>query len=179
GALAGRVGQPHGAPAEADRQAFVVDAQEVEHRRVQVVDLDLVLDGVVAVVVGLAVDRAALDAPAGQPDGEAVRVVVAPVLALGHRGAAELAAPDDQSLVQQPAPLQVPEQAGDRPVDGPGVVLVAGLEVAVLVPAVGPDDARAEDLDEPHAPLDQAPGDQALAGPRPGPRARNAQPAQS
>ena len=62
------VGQPHVAAAEAIGQPLVVDAQEVQHRGVQVVDLDLVLDGVVAVVVGGAVDRAALDAAAGQPD---------------------------------------------------------------------------------------------------------------
>ena len=65
--------------------------------------------------------------------------------------------------VEQAARLEVREQAGDRLVDGAGVVLVAVLEVAVLVPAVGAD-ARAEQLDEPDAPLDQPPGDQAFAG---------------
>ena len=66
--LAVHVGQAHVAAAEAVGQPLVVDAQQVQHRGVQVVDLDLVLDGVVAVLVGRAVDRAALDAAAGQPD---------------------------------------------------------------------------------------------------------------
>ncbi len=66
--LAVHVGQPHVAAAEAVGQSLVVDAQQMQHRRVQVVDLDLVFDGVVAVVVGGAVDGAALDAAAGQPD---------------------------------------------------------------------------------------------------------------
>ena len=52
------VGQPHVAAAEAVGQPLVVDAEQVQHRGVQVVDLDLVLDGVVAVLVGRAVDRA-------------------------------------------------------------------------------------------------------------------------
>ena len=66
--LAVHVGQPHVAAAEAVGQPLVVDAQQMQHRGVQVVDLDLVFDGVVAVVVGGAVDGAALDAAAGQPD---------------------------------------------------------------------------------------------------------------
>ena len=53
---------------------------------------------------------------------EAVRVVVAAqerraAAGLVHRRAAELAAPDDQRLVEQPALLQVLEQGRDRPVD--------------------------------------------------------------
>ena len=49
----------------------MVDAQAVQDRGVQVVDVDRVLDDVVAEVVGLAVDDARLDAAAGEPDGEA------------------------------------------------------------------------------------------------------------
>ena len=76
--------------------------------------------------------------------------MVAAVGSLGHGRAAELAAPDDQRAVEQAAGLEVGEQGGDRLVDGAGVVLMAGLEVGVLVPAVGPH-ARAEHLDEPHS----------------------------
>ena len=46
-------------PLIAEGEPLVVDAEEVEHRRVQVVDVDGVLDGVVAEVVGGAVGRAA------------------------------------------------------------------------------------------------------------------------
>ena len=101
--------------------------------------------------------------PPASQIGEAVGIVVAAVGALGHRRAAELAAPDDQRGVQQAAGFQVREQGRDRLVDGPGVVLVAVLQVAVLVPAVAAD-RRTEQLDEAHAALDQPPGDQALAG---------------
>ncbi len=94
---------------------------------------------------------------------EAEGIVIAAVGPLGHRRAAELAAPDDQRRLEQAAGLQVLEQAGDRLVDGAGVVLVAGLQVGVLVPAVGAD-VGTEQLDEAHAPLDQPPGEQAFAG---------------
>ena len=57
-----------------------------------------VLDGVVAEFVGRAVDRAALDAAAGQPDAEAVGIVIAAVAALRERRAAELAGEDDQRV---------------------------------------------------------------------------------
>ena len=82
-------------------------------------------DDVVAEVVGLAVDDALLDAPAGKPDGEALGMVVAAVvvareLALAIDGAAELAAPDHERVVEQSALLQV----GDQGVAG--LVDVAG-----------------------------------------------------
>ena len=80
----------------------------------EVVDVDAVDLGAEADRVGRAVDGAPLDAAAGQPHGEAVRVVVAALALLRHRHPAELAAPDDQRLVEQPAPLQVGQQAGDR-----------------------------------------------------------------
>ena len=53
--LAGHVGQPEIAAAVAVRQPLVVEAQQVQHGRVQIVDVHAVLDGVVAVVVGGAV----------------------------------------------------------------------------------------------------------------------------
>ena len=64
-------------------------------------------------LVGLAERDARLDAAAGQPHREGVGVVVAAVVAaLDHRRAAELAAPDDQRVVEQAALLQVLDQRG-------------------------------------------------------------------
>src|SRR5580698_2064837 len=91
--LAVHVGQSHVARAEAEGEFFVVQAEQVEHRRVEVVHLELVLDRIVAVLVGLAEDEARLHAAAGHPDRVAERVVVAAVAALGHRRPAEFARP--------------------------------------------------------------------------------------
>ena len=100
------VGQAVVAALELVRQPRVVDAQAVQDRGVQVVDVDRVLGDVVAEVVGLAVGDPGLDAAAGQPDGEAAGMVVAAVVVGGQRalavdGAAEFAAPDDQRVVEQ------------------------------------------------------------------------------
>ena len=126
-----------------------------------------VLDDAVAVLVGAAVDEALLEAAAGEPEAEAVGVVVAAVGPLHERGAAELAGEDDQGLVEQAAGAQVPDEGGDRLVDGERVGGVPLLQLRVLVPrvgglahAVGADHGQ---LDEPDAALDEAPRHQALA----------------
>ena len=62
------IGQAEVAALELVGQPGVVDAQAVQHRGVQVVDVDRVANDVVAVVVGLAVSDARLDPAAGQPD---------------------------------------------------------------------------------------------------------------
>ena len=49
------VGQPEVAALELVGQALVVDAEKVQHRGVEVVDVDDVLDGGVAEFVGVAV----------------------------------------------------------------------------------------------------------------------------
>ena len=131
----------------------------------QVLDVEAVGDGRAAELVGLADADAALDPAAGHPHREAVGVVVAagPLGVLGGRLAAELAAPDDQGLVEQAAPLQVLEQAGDRLVGAAGVVVVVLDEVAVGVPVAVVVGAAGVELDEPDAALDQPAGQQAAA----------------
>ena len=110
--------------------------------------MDRLFDRLVAELVGRPVDMAALDPAAGHPDGEAVVVVVA---ALHHalvraglrqfdrRSTAELAAPQDQRLVQQTAHLEIGKEGPDALVALLGesamvldvVVAVPGLAVAV------------------------------------------------
>jgi len=77
----------------------------VQDRRLEVVDVDRVLDCVEAKFVRGAQGNARLDAAAGQPEGEGIAVVVAAQrrLILAHRCAAELAAPEHQRLVEQAA----------------------------------------------------------------------------
>src|SRR3954470_14298989 len=106
------VGQAEVAAGVAGGQPLVGQPQQVQDRRVQVVDVNLVGGGVPAVVVGGAVPVARLDAAAGEPHGETVRVVVAAVVVLGGRGSAEFAAPPHQRVVEQAPGLEVVEQAG-------------------------------------------------------------------
>ena len=67
--------------------------------------------GTIAEFVRRAVRDAALDAAAGEEQREAEDVVVAPG-ALAHRRAAELAAPNDQRVVQHAALLEILDQSG-------------------------------------------------------------------
>ena len=137
--------QPHVQPLEFEAQPAVVDAQAMEDGGVQVVDVHGIGDDVVAEVVGLAVNHPRLDACAGHPEGEALRmmitaVIVAGELALAVDRPAKLTAPDHQCVVQKSALLEVGYQCevlpGQRPRTG-----VAGRRghVAVLVPAAVKD----------------------------------------
>src|SRR5262249_9672351 len=153
--VAVHVGQAVVAAAVAIGQAGVVDAHQMQDGGVQVVDVDLVPHRVPAVLVGGAVDQAAADAPAGQPHREAAAGGWG---CAGGGGGAELPAPDDERVGEQPAGFQVAEQAGDGQVGGGGVLAQAGAQPAVLVPelaAAAPRGLRVVDLDEAHAALDQ------------------------
>ena len=128
----------------------------------QVVDVHLVLDGVVAVVVGGAVAGCpALTPPPASHMVKPSGLWSRPSFPSAVGRAAELAAPEDQRVVEQAPRLQVLEQAGDRLVDLAGVLLVPFLEVAVLVPLH--ERVAVRDLDEPHAALGEPAGQQALA----------------
>src|SRR5262245_9858223 len=94
----------------------------MEEGGVEVVDVDSVLDGLEAELVGGAVDGARFDTAAGEPHGEAPVVVVAAVDLAGvvagagqfdDGGATKLAAPDDERLVEETTLLEVLEEGGD------------------------------------------------------------------
>ena len=135
----------------------MVVAEEVKHRRVEVVNREGILDDVVAELVGLAVDLTALGAAAGHPHGEAARVVVAAVVLLGESalavdGATEFAAPDDERIVEHPALLKVLDEGVARLVDVLTLARHAAADVGVVVPVV------VVDLDEAHAAFNEAAG---------------------
>src|SRR5262249_55039660 len=73
--LACHIRQAEIASLEAVRQLQVVEPEQVENRRVQVVNVDRVLGHIPANLVALADDLAALNAAAGRPDREGERMV--------------------------------------------------------------------------------------------------------
>src|SRR5262245_2753408 len=138
--LAPLIRQAHVEAAEAVGQPQVVEPEEVEHRRVEVVDVDRVLHGAPAELVGGADDPAAGDAAAGEPDAEAQAVVIAAGARAGlrvlcHRRAAELSAPDNECAVQETPLPEVGEQGPDRLVDDLAVLLDPLEDLTVVVPA--------------------------------------------
>src|SRR6185503_8047784 len=99
---------------------------------------------------------------ARQPGAEPEGMVIAAVPALRARRPAEFGGPDHQGVVEQPAPLEILEEAGDRLVDLRTLAGVVLLDGAMGVPAAGAPRRAVVDLDEPHAALHQPPRAQAL-----------------
>ena len=97
----------------------MVDAEEVEDRGVEVVDVDLLIgrDDVVTVVVGGAPGEPAPHASPSHEHGEAAGVMIAAVIGVGERPlgvdrAAKLSAPHHECLVQQSTLIEIGEQEG-------------------------------------------------------------------
>ena len=63
-----------------ERKPCVVDAQQVEYRGVEIVDVDRVFHDVVAEVIRPAVDRPAANSTPGHPDREATGMMVSAVV---------------------------------------------------------------------------------------------------
>ena len=139
-------------------EALVVEAEGVEEGGVEVVHVDRVFHGAVTEVVGGAVGESTPDAAAGHPDGENVRVVVTAIVVFGHRGAAELATPEDEGVVEEAALVEVLEEPGDGFVDFGALVAGAFNDLLVVVPGV-----VGGDLDVADALLGELAGEQALA----------------
>ena len=163
------VGEAEVAAAPAEGEALVVDAELVEDGGPEVVDGGDVGEGAVAEFVGGTVGDAAFDAGAGEPEAEAVGVVVAAVGALGEGGATEFAGEDDEGFFEEAAVVEIGEEGGDGLIDLGGHGAVAFDEVGVLIPGVGAvatADAliAAGEFDEADAAFDEASGDEALEG---------------
>ncbi len=133
--IPGDVGQAEVAAVEAVGQLRVVEAHQVQDRGVDVVDVDSVLDGLVAELVGGSVLDAALDAAAGHPGGEGVRVVVAARATLASRTCGRTRRPRSRACrSSMPRGFQVGQQRGGRLIDGRRAGAVIAVDVVVAVP---------------------------------------------
>ena len=88
----------------------MLDAKQVKHGGVQVVDGNDVVDRVVAQFVGLAMRDAGFDAAPGQPERKALDVMVAGL----HGRAPRIHRPRSQGFVEKAAAFEVDQQAGGR-----------------------------------------------------------------
>src|SRR3954447_15306360 len=151
------------APLEFVSQPFVVHPEEMEHGGVEVMHVHAVLHDVVTVLARLAVHGAGLCAAARHPKAEAARMMIPAVVGFGKLAlrivrAAKLAAPDHESIVEQPALLQVRHEGGAGLIGFPALVFDAAREATMLVPAL------MIKLDELHAAFSQTAGQKAVAG---------------
>src|ERR671910_625277 len=104
-------------------------------------NVNRLFDNVEAEFVCAAVGQAGFHAPAGQPHGKGLWMVVAAELAiqrrvsLDHWRATELSAPNDERLVEHAAALEVLNQSGGPLVGSAAVVLEIARHVAMGVPS--------------------------------------------
>ena len=162
------VRQTEVAALEAVGEAFVVDAEEVQDGGLEVVDVDGMIDGVEAEVVGSAESEAGLDSAASYPDGEGIwMMIAAPAgsvvdVALNERRATEFAAPDDERVIQHAAHFQVLNKRGARLIGVFALRVEFGRQAVVLVPA------GVHALDEADSAFGKATGHQAVVSERAG-----------
>ena len=97
------IGQPTLGTVVIKAQSLVIETEQVQHRRVQIINRCGVLNRFVAEPVRRAVAEAALHACARESDRKAVRIVITSARAfLKHRHAAELRHERDECVIQQP-----------------------------------------------------------------------------
>lgn len=90
---------------------FVIEAELMQDRGVQIMQMDFAGDRAEAEVVGLAEGEAGFDAATGEPGAKALGLMLAAVFfdgrgaaeVLAPRRAAKLAAPDDERVFEQPS----------------------------------------------------------------------------
>ena len=143
------------------RELFVVDAEKVEDRRVEVVRRRDVLDGTKAERVGLAVRRAASDSGAREPGREACLIVVASraqlaLLDFREGRAPELGAEDEERVVEEAASPEVGDQPCERSIDADGLAPVILFEVSVRVPGRLRERRAGPELHEADVALDES-----------------------
>ena len=164
--LACDIRQPKIAAIVAIGQSFVIDAEQVQDGRVQVVDADSIDHGLEADFIRLTMVDAAANAGAGEPGGERVRIVVAARLGvfLRQRQPTEFTSPDDQRRIEKSAALQVRQEPGDWRIGLFREASVIAEDVHVAVPTKLVVHSARVDLHAADASFDQASGDQTLAG---------------
>src|SRR5579884_1918885 len=96
-------------------QFRVIDAEAMQNSGLQIVNVNGILDNVIAVVVGLAVRNPRFNPAAGQPHCKATRMMVAAIVIgcqtpLAIYSPSELAAPDYEGIVQHAALFQIGDQ---------------------------------------------------------------------
>ena len=128
------IGEAEVATLAAEGEAFVVDPELVKNGGVEIVDVNFILGGVIAEVIGGTVGKAGLHSSTGHPHCEAVRVMItAPGFPhhLSDRGATKFAAPDDKGIVKQSALFEIFDERGNRLVGGSALASVLAIHVGV------------------------------------------------
>ena len=88
-------------------EPLVVDSHEIQNCGVEIVNMDLVLNGPPPKVVGCPVDMTSPDAPSGQEHGEPEWMVTSTIGPFAGGSPAEFTPPNDKRFFKQAALLEV------------------------------------------------------------------------
>ena len=104
-------------------EAAVIEAEEMQDGRLEIVGGHDIFDGAVADLIGGAVGHPPLDPASCKPDREALAVVIATGggsrISFGNRQPADLSTPVDQGCVEQPALFEIFHKGRGRLVGPP------------------------------------------------------------
>ena len=150
-------GEPYIESLELGGEAEMIDAEEMEERGLQVMHMDRVFHRAVPEFVGGTVGHAAPDSAAGEEKREPEDMMV-PAGPLSHGGAPELAAPDDEGVLEEAGLFEILEESCS------GLVgfLGGGLHPVLKPPMVIP--APVIELDHSDPALGKAPSQQTVRG---------------
>jgi len=115
-------------------EASVIDTEQVQDGGVEVVAVGFAIDGLIAEFVAETVGSTGFDACAGEPGDEGAAVVIAPGFSLGEGHAAELGSPDDECVLEHAELFEVPNETGNRLIDGFGDEGEFVGDIGVVVP---------------------------------------------
>src|SRR4051812_42456050 len=133
--FASHVGETFVAPVVEKSQFRMVKPHEVKNRCVDVVHVCSALHSLQADFVGAAIYCSRLRPASRKPHAETGRVMIASTTALlAHRRAPKLTTPDNESLVQQTAPLKIGEQSGDGAIGCTAHLFMIGVHIIVSIP---------------------------------------------
>lgn len=123
-------------------QPFMINAHEMKDGGVQVMNVNtalVLIDDVVAEVIGLSVSEAALDPASGHPNRKTAWVMIATIVGgcstLPVNGSAEFAAPNHQCVVKHAALFQVLDECSRTLIHLFGDLFVTVRKIGMVVPA--------------------------------------------
>jgi hypothetical protein len=101
------IGQAKWSPMMRIRQPLMVDPKQMQHRRMQVMDMNSILNSVIPKVICHSMSDPPLYATTSHPHRKPMVIMLATIPILRMRGPTKLSSPNHQRIVKQPSLLQV------------------------------------------------------------------------
>ena len=135
------VGQAEVAPGVTVGECFVIEAEQMQNGRVEVVNMYLVLHCLKPELVRGSINGPALDPSSCHPHGETVGIMIAPLgfgsgcLKFDCGSASELASPDHERVFEHATLPQILEESGNRLINITGKFSMF-VDVGMIVPGL-------------------------------------------